>query len=89
MVYVKVLLVTCPACKGTFPESKSSADTALWFLLHCNHTWHRLLSGEGVSFPEDNGQGLQLQVEKRVSVFKLDRSWGSQETGMGGWGEPL
>lgn len=79
VVYVKVLLVTCPACKGTFPRCPSPQLTpTLWFLLHCNQTWHRLLSGEVVSFPEDNGQ-----VEKRVSIFKLDRSWGSQLTGMG------
>lgn len=39
------------------------------------------MSGEGVSFPEDDGQGPQLQVEERVSIFKLNRSWGSQETG--------
>lgn len=53
----------------------------LWFLLSCDQTWHRLLSGEGVSFPEDDGQGPQLRVEERVSIFKLNRSWGSQETG--------
>lgn len=76
---LKVLLVACVG-KGTFSGgSESSADPILWFLPHCNQTWHQLLFGEVVSFPVDNSQNSQehqLQVEERVSVCKLDTSWG-------------
>lgn len=75
----EVLLVACLACKGG-PQ----LTPMLWFLPHCNQTWHQLLSGEIVSFLVENSQGPQLQVEERVSIFRLDRSWGSQETKVGG-----
>lgn len=80
MAYAKVLLVAGLACKGG-PQ----LTPMLWFLPHCNQTWHQLLSGETVSFPVEKGQGPQFQVEERVSIFKLDRSWGSQETEVGEW----
>lgn len=49
VAYVKVLLVACLACKGTFPRSPSPQRTPmLWFLTHCNQTWHQLLSGESL-----------------------------------------
>lgn len=79
MAYAKVA-----AGRWSGVQRGSSADTMLWFLPHCNQTWHQLLSGETVSFPVEKGQGPQFQVEERVSIFKLDRSWGSQETKVGG-----
>lgn len=53
----------------------------LWFLPHCDQTWHQQLSGEVVSPPwvtvMDPGFG-----RRGVSMFTLGRSSGAQETGM-------
>lgn len=70
---LKVLLVACVGMqRDLLWGSESLADPILWFLPHCNQTWHQLLSGEVVSFPVDNSQNSQgHQASGRREGFYL------------------